>query len=177
MEDSNIVALFNARSEQAISELIAKYGASVWKITQNILRDPLDVEECVSDCYLRIWNRIPPEVPRSLGSFACGVARNVALSRYHANTAQKRNSHYDVALDELEACIPAKENVEANGRQRNYLAASTGFSGHSAMTIGTHLSVGITMPSRFRKLPQPCGRHRTGFRSDCSASGRNCSDI
>lgn len=129
MEDSNIVALFNARSEQAISELIAKYGASVRKITQNILRDPLDVEECVSDCYLRIWNRIPPEVPQSLGAFVCGVARNAALSRYHANTAQKRNSHYDVALDELEACIPAKENVEAQWEAKELSRCINGFLG------------------------------------------------
>lgn len=112
MDDQAIITLFNERSEQAISELINKHGASVRKITANILRNPLDVEESVNDTYLRIWNLIPPEVPKSLRAFACSVARNAALSRFHTNAAQKRNSHYDVALDELEECIPALNSVE-----------------------------------------------------------------
>ena len=74
MEDEAIIALFHARSEQAISELIAKHGAAVRGITANILRDPLDVEECANDTYWRIWNRIPPEVPKSLRAFACSIA-------------------------------------------------------------------------------------------------------
>lgn len=113
MEDQAIIALFNERSEQAISELIQKHGASVRKITSNILKNPQDVEESANDTYLRIWNLIPPEVPKSLRSFVCGVARNAALSRFHADTAQKRNSHYDVALDELEECVPALGSVES----------------------------------------------------------------
>lgn len=98
MEDQAIISLFNERSEQAISELIKKHGASIRRITANILCDPLDVEECTNDTYLRIWNAIPPEVPRSLKAFACSIARNAALNRFHSNTARKRNSFYDVAL-------------------------------------------------------------------------------
>lgn len=113
MDDQTIITLFHARSERAISELIEKYGASVKAVAANILRDPLDVEECINDTYLRIWNAIPPETPRSLGAFACGVARNAALNRFHANTAQKRNSFYDVALDELEEYVPALSGVES----------------------------------------------------------------
>lgn len=113
MDDQAIITLFNERSEQAISELINKHGASVRKITSNILRDPLDVEESANDTYLRVWNLIPPEVPRSLRAFACGVARNMALLRFHSNIAQKRNSHYDLALDELEESVPAFGSVES----------------------------------------------------------------
>lgn len=113
MDDQAIIALFYARSEQAITELIGKHGAAVRKITANILRDPLDVEESANDTYLRVWNAIPPEWPKSLRAFVCSIARNAALSRYEANTAQKRNSNYDVALDELEECIPALDTVES----------------------------------------------------------------
>lgn len=112
MEDQAIISLFNARSEQAISELIAKHGAAVRVITANILRDPLDVEECTNDTYLRIWNAIPPEAPKSLKAFACRVARNAALNRFHANTAQKRSSFYEIALEELEEYVPALGSVE-----------------------------------------------------------------
>ena len=112
MEDQAIITLFLERSEQGIVELISKYGRAVAKITGNILADPLDAEECANDTYLGVWNSIPPTIPRSLGAYCCGIARNKALSRYEANTAQKRNSHYDAALEELEArelagCISA----------------------------------------------------------------------
>ena len=60
LEDSKIINLFFARSEQAIEELKCKYGAAVKKTAANILSDRLDVEECVNDTYLRAWNSILP---------------------------------------------------------------------------------------------------------------------
>lgn len=113
MEDQAIITLFLERSEQGIAELISKYGRAVAKITGNILADPLDAEECANDTYLGVWNSIPPTVPSSLGSYCCGIARNKALSRYQANTAKKRNSHFDAALEELEETIPALGTVES----------------------------------------------------------------
>lgn len=113
MEDSQIIRLFHARSEQAIAELNQKHGCAVRKMIGNILGNFQDVEECVNDTYLVIWNQIPPNAPKSLRAFACGIARNTALDRYRANTAQKRNSFYDAALDELEESIPALDNVES----------------------------------------------------------------
>ena len=47
-------------------------------------------------------------------TYLCKIARNIAVTRYHANTAQKRNSHYDIALDELEACLFSADNAESN---------------------------------------------------------------
>jgi RNA polymerase sigma-70 factor (ECF subfamily) len=114
LKDHEIVELFFERSEQAITELILKYGAAIRNVASNILRDALDVEECQSDTYLQVWNRIPPTRPNHLGAYVCRIARNVCLKRYHANTAQKRNSHYDVALEELEATIPALSTVESD---------------------------------------------------------------
>lgn len=118
MDDQNIIALFFERSEQAVSELIAAHGPSVRKVAANILQNPLDVEECTNDTYLRVWNAIPPEKPKSLRAFVCSIARNAALTRYHSNTAQKRNSSYDVALDELEECVPALGSVETEMEAR-----------------------------------------------------------
>ena len=113
MEDQAITKLFLERSEQALVELISKYGKAVLKITRNILADPLDAEECANDTYLGVWNSIPPNIPRSLGAYCCGIARNKALTRYQANTAQKRGSHFDAALEELEETIPALTTVES----------------------------------------------------------------
>ena len=85
LKDHEIIDLFFERSEQAITELILKYGKAVRAVIFNILGNPQDAEECQSD---------------------------VSLKRYHADSAQKRNSHYDVALEELEATIPALSTVE-----------------------------------------------------------------
>lgn len=113
MKDHEIVALFYARSERAIGELIDKYGAAIKNVASNILKDAQDAEEAVSDTYLAVWNRIPPANPTHLGAYSCRIARNLSLKRFYANTAQKRNSYYDVALDELEETIPALSTVES----------------------------------------------------------------
>ena len=113
MKDHEIIALFFERSERAITELIDKYGAAIKNVASNILKDAQDAEEAMSDTYLTVWNRIPPTRPKYLGAYSCRIARNLSLKRFYANTAEKRNSYYDVALDELEETIPALSTVES----------------------------------------------------------------
>jgi RNA polymerase sigma-70 factor (ECF subfamily) len=112
IEDSEIIDLFYARSEQAIMELSKKYGGVCRKVARNILNNEQDAEECVSDAYLGAWNTIPPERPKPLLTYVCRLVRNLSIMRYHANTAVKRNSIYDVALDELESCLISPVTVE-----------------------------------------------------------------
>lgn len=112
LDDSKIVDLFYARSEQAIMELSAKYGNVCSKVAKNILRDILDVEECVNDAYLGAWNTIPPQNPNPLLTYICRIVRNLSIKKYHKNTSVKRNSFYDAVLDELEECIASAETVE-----------------------------------------------------------------
>lgn len=104
LEDVKIIELFFARTEQAIAELAAKYGSTCKRIANNILKCEPDAEECVNDTYLAAWNAIPPERPDPLRTYIFRITRNIATAKYHANTALKRNSYYDVALDELEEC-------------------------------------------------------------------------
>ena len=112
LEDSKIIELFFARVEQAIVELSAKYGIVCNRIARNILKNDLDAEECVNDTYLAAWNTIPPQKPDPLRTYIFRIVRNIAIAKYHANTAEKRNSYYDVALEELENCLAASVTVE-----------------------------------------------------------------
>ena len=112
MDDSKIIALFFARSEQAITELAIKYGKLCLHIAGNILGNPYDAEECVNDAYLGTWNTIPPQKPNPLQAYICKIVRNIAITRYHANTAAKRNSHYDLALEELQDCLSSVDTPE-----------------------------------------------------------------
>lgn len=104
--------MFHERSEQAIMELSKKYGSICTRVADNILNNRLDAEECVNDAYLGAWNTIPPQTPNPLLSYVCRIVRNLAVKKYHANTAVKRNSIYDVALDEIESCFPTAASVE-----------------------------------------------------------------
>ncbi len=112
LDDSKIIELFFARVEQAIVELSAKYGTACKRISKNILKNDLDVEECVNDTYLAVWNKIPPEKPNPLKIYVFRIVRNISIAKYHANTAVKRNSYYDAALEELENCLASHVSVE-----------------------------------------------------------------
>ena len=127
LEDSKILSLFFERSEQAIKELDCKYGPAVKKTAANILKDRLDVEECVNDTYLRVWNNIPPHAPNPLAAYVCRIARNLAVNRYHANTAEKRSGNYGLILEEMQECIPSGVNVETEYEAKELSAAINRF--------------------------------------------------
>ena len=106
MNDNEIIALFFARKENAISAAAEKYGRYCHTIAHNILSSRPDAEECVNDTYLNAWNSIPPQTPDPLRAYICRIARNCALKRLRANSALKRGSRFEVSLSELEDCIP-----------------------------------------------------------------------
>ena len=112
MLDEQIIELFFERSEQAISELDNKYGKVLHNLSSNILNDRWDAEECVNDAYLGAWNTIPPQKPNPLKTYVCRITRNIAITKYHSNTAVKRNSHYDVAIEELAYCLFSQDTPE-----------------------------------------------------------------
>jgi len=111
MEDKDIIGLFNSRSETAIEATQSKYGAYCNTIAYNILSDPQDAEECVSDAMLRTWNAIPPAQPSCLRSFIGRITRNLALDRYDSRSAEKRGGgQLALALEELAESLPAPED-------------------------------------------------------------------
>ena len=116
MEDLQIINLLFERSETAISEMQQKFGRLCRSVISNILSDSRDVEECVGDTYMRVWNSIPPQRPTRLDSYLARIARNVALDRYDYNMASMRNSGLTLAYEELEACLPTFDG-EADSAQ------------------------------------------------------------
>jgi len=127
LDDEKIIDLFFDRSERALEELARKHGGAVRNVASNFLRDRRDAEECVNDTWLAVWDAIPPQRPNPLLSWLCAVTRNLALKRYHANTAHKRNSFYDTALSELEESVPALETVETAVDARTLAASINAF--------------------------------------------------
>lgn len=100
MDDEKILDLYFARSENAISETELKYGRQVWRVSNGILKNTADADECTSDTWFRAWNAIPPARPKAFLAWLMRVARNLSLDRLRRAKALKRGATA-LALDEL----------------------------------------------------------------------------
>ncbi len=106
MTDTEIISLYLARSERAISETAAKYGSYLQTISRNILHCPEDAEEIVEDTYFAAWNTIPPQMPAVFRHFLARITRNLSFDRLDYRTAKRRDPHMILLLSELDACLP-----------------------------------------------------------------------
>lgn len=111
MDDTQIIALYEQRDEQALRATEQKYGVYCQTIARNLLGFE-DAEECVSDTWLTAWKRIPPTKPQSLRAFLGRITRTLAISRWRGLHARKRGSDMTLLLSELDECLPAPGDVE-----------------------------------------------------------------
>ena len=105
MEDKDIVRLFVERSEQAIFEIQKKYGVLCRGIIYNVVRRSDDVEECMNDWLMVLWNKIPEENPEDLRAYVCRIARNLACNRIRYMLAEKRGPNNECSYEELEEIV------------------------------------------------------------------------
>ena len=121
MEDIQIIELLFRRSEMAISVMQQKFGGLCRSVIAHILSDTRDVEECISDTYLRVWNSIPPQRPTRLDGYVARIARNVALDRYDYNTASMRHTGITLAYEELELYLPSSKTEADSVEFRTFI--------------------------------------------------------
>ena len=113
MDDSQIIALYQARDETALRETEAAYGALCRKIAYNITGSKEDAEECINDALLRLWNAIPPAVPENLGGYFVTAVRHIALNLREKALAERRGAgQIPAALEELSPYLPAPDSTE-----------------------------------------------------------------
>ena len=106
MQDQQIVSLYWQRDETAIRETERKYGRYLYKIANNILSNPEDSEESVSDTYWKAWNSMPPHKPSVLATYLGKIARQVSIDIFRSRNREKRKaSEYALSLAELEECV------------------------------------------------------------------------
>lgn len=116
MDDKEIIGLYFARSEEALTETEKKYGPYCHAIAYHILENHDDCKECVNDAFLRVWNAIPPEKPVSLRAYLGKITRNLALGRYRATHTKKRGGCVEVAMEELREATAGVSPEEAIDR-------------------------------------------------------------
>jgi RNA polymerase sigma-70 factor (ECF subfamily) len=109
VNDEQIIKLYFDRSETAITETNIKYGKYCSYIAYHILYSISDTEECVNDTYLKVWDTIPPQSPTNFKGYIGSITRNLAINRYKYNSADKRNSDMQLAIDEFFECVDGYE--------------------------------------------------------------------
>lgn len=115
MTDERIVELYLARNEQAIAQTKDKYGNRLKNISYNIVLDDGATEECENDTYLKTWNSVPPNEPRSyLFAYLARIIRNLSLNRIRNGRALKRQSDLVEITDELSGCIADSQDTEGS---------------------------------------------------------------
>lgn len=128
MEDSKILQYLLERNEIAISAVSEKYGKYCFKIARSILVNEQDVEDCVNDTLLRLWETVPPNRPEYIPAYLGRITRNIALDIVRSNTRQKRGgSEVELILDELAEVIPSGISIEETAEQHEILEAVNDF--------------------------------------------------
>ena len=101
MTDEKIIELLFERDETALSEIESKYKRLLRYIAENFLSAREDVEECLNDVLLSVWNAIPPERPDDLRAYVSAAVRNCAIDKLRSNKADKRGGRFVAVSDEF----------------------------------------------------------------------------
>ena len=129
MTDSQIIALFWDRNEDAIRETDAAYGRRLYVISNQILCQRQEAEESVSDTYMKAWETMPPQRPLYFFAYLAKICRNFSLARLQWYSAAKRNAEVVSLTQEMAECIPDRSmeqrlEREALGQLLNYFLES-----------------------------------------------------
>jgi len=82
LKEAEILELLRARDERGAEELMRRYSPLIRYVASPILSDEGDLEECVSDAAMKVWDNIAGFDPEK-GSFKAwltAIARNTALN-------------------------------------------------------------------------------------------------
>lgn len=118
MKDEKIIELLNARDERALAAIEEKYSGLLRYAASNLLASREDVEECINDVLLSVWEHIPPEVPESLPAYLTVLMRNAAKRRTRDASAWKRGGQVQVVGEEFLSMIPDGGDLSAEYESR-----------------------------------------------------------
>lgn len=107
MNDKKTIIAITNRNETAIHEVITKYSKLLWSVAGAVLNNvgsAQDVEECVADTFIYLWehpNKYDPQRGK-LKTWLSIVARTQAINRYRElskrNTISLEDTHFIAQL-------------------------------------------------------------------------------
>lgn len=83
MHEKEVIELLKSRDEGGVAQLLAHFGPLMRYVIAPILSNESDREECLSECAMRVWERIDRYDPErgSWTAWLTAIARNAALNR------------------------------------------------------------------------------------------------
>jgi len=109
MREARIPELLALHDEQGMEELLQHYGPLMRYVIKPILRDEHDIEDCLSETAMRIWENFDTydENKGSFTAWVTAITRNTAL-----NMVRKKNRHpADGFGDDPESPEPTPEEI------------------------------------------------------------------
>lgn len=101
IEQKSLIDSIKLRDESTFQELFRTYAKLLWAVTGSILSacdgSEQDIEECVSDVFIELWNHPEKFDPArgSLKSYLCRIAKNNAIDIY-----RKKSKENIIQLDD-----------------------------------------------------------------------------
>ncbi len=89
MHEKEVIELIKSRDEGGVAQLLTHFGPLLRYVIAPILSNESDREECLSECAMRVWERIDRYDPErgSWTAWLTAIARNAALNRARAHRA------------------------------------------------------------------------------------------
>ena len=114
MTDNEIVELFLQRDEMAIEGCDGKYGNSLRGFGTRMVGDRFTAEECVNDTYMKTWETVPPNEPRTyLFEYLSKILRHRCLDRIRHAGREKRSTGMTVISAELADAAPSSSYADS----------------------------------------------------------------
>ena len=127
MDEIDIITMLNDRDQGVITAIASKYEAYCKHIATNILDNDEDVEECLNDTYMTVWESIPPNNPENLTAYIGKITRNLAFNRYRRKHAEKRGGNISFVLRELSEIVSNEPTPEQAFDRRELTCAINEF--------------------------------------------------
>ena len=171
MTDQELVELFWQRREEALTGLQDKYGGWCRSIAGRILGEERDVEECLGDCWLQLWNAIPPARPQHFRGYLGAVVRNRALLLRRRRGRQ--GDTVSLAALELAECLPSREGPEEQAEAAELGRAISAFLGELGRGRVPPSCGGTGTQTPWRRPPGTWAGRCPGPRASCFGRGRS----
>ncbi|MBQ1688659.1 MAG: sigma-70 family RNA polymerase sigma factor [Lachnospiraceae bacterium] len=126
MRDKKIIKLLQKKDEKGLSAFSEKYEKLLTYIATGILgNNKEDVEECVNDTYLKVWNHIDEfDLDKaSLKTYSSVIVRNTAINRLRKISKMKGTAQKEELTDIVADYVDYRQNVEAKMVQKENMEA------------------------------------------------------
>lgn len=113
LEDKDIIELFIARDERAITETIRKYNSKLHGRVMYILNNIEDAEECLQDTYFTLWEKVAEEKPGHLENYIFTIAKFIACDKLRKRVAKKRNVPLTVLSEDYPSSLDVFSEISS----------------------------------------------------------------